>query len=83
LAAELDPEYLEPLFNLSLALLSMNHVDAAVEALKKAADLAPDNPQVFDALGVALRDQGDVQGGAAATDRAAWLRHQESSEPDQ
>jgi tetratricopeptide (TPR) repeat protein len=73
LAVDLNPDYLEAVFNLGLSLRAMNRLDDALGALRHAAELAPQNAQVQYALGLTLKDRGDLAGAQAALDRAAAL----------
>jgi cytochrome c-type biogenesis protein CcmH/NrfG len=70
----MDPQYLEAWYNVGLACRSLNRLDEAISAFRRAAQLAPDNPQVQYALGMSLKDKGDPDGGKAALERAEALQ---------
>jgi Flp pilus assembly protein TadD len=57
-----------------LALRTANRLDDAVEAFRHAAKVAPENAQVQYALGMTLKDKGDLTGARVALDRARALQ---------
>ena len=74
LAADLDPQYLEAVFNRGLSLRALHRLRDALGAFRRAAELAPENAQVQYALGLTLKDEGDLAGAQTALDRAAALK---------
>ena len=49
-------------------------LDEAISAFRRAAQRAPDTPQIQYALGMSLKDKGDSDGGKAALERAEALQ---------
>ncbi|HEU4400495.1 MAG TPA: tetratricopeptide repeat protein [Candidatus Polarisedimenticolia bacterium] len=68
------PEAPEPYFQLGVALLDQNRAPEALEALRRAAALAPDNPRLLLALGNAEGAAGRPEAALTAYDAAisAW-----------
>jgi tetratricopeptide (TPR) repeat protein len=60
LAADLNPQYLEAVFNLGLCERAMGRLEDALAAFRRAAELAPNNERVQYALGLTLKDKGDA-----------------------
>ncbi len=80
-AVELNSQYVEAIFNKGLALRSLNRIDEALSAFRQAARLAPRNPQIQLALGMTLKEKGDLQGSQEALARAKALEKSQSSDP--
>ncbi|HLG13734.1 MAG TPA: tetratricopeptide repeat protein [Blastocatellia bacterium] len=72
-AARVRPRYWAPHYNAGLALLDMGRAGDARGALETAAELAPDEPTVFDALGRAHDAAGDTSAAVTSFKRALEL----------
>jgi Flp pilus assembly protein TadD len=65
LALQLDPNLYEARVTLGRALISMGRSDEAIEHLRRAAELAPDNPEPHYQLSLAYRRLGNKDQSAA------------------
>jgi tetratricopeptide (TPR) repeat protein len=74
---QLDPNFWGTWFYLGKVNLKLNHADASIPLLQKAAELKPDAPTVFYELGLALKAAGRSDDARRAMDRVRVLRARE------
>lgn len=72
-ALDVEPNSAEGHFELGALLFGIGQVDAAISALRMAAQFAPANPQVRHNLGLALARSGDATGARSELAEAARL----------
>ena len=65
-AIEIEPEYVEPYFNIAKIFLENDRLDAVKQMADVVIGFAPDEPEAYDLLGVVYQAQGDVIAAEAA-----------------
>ena len=75
-ACELEPQSARGYTILGTRLLRWGQPEAAVEPLARSVELAPDNPETWNALGLARHEAGDLRGAEEAF-RGGLGRHRE------